>query len=506
MAEESTELRRIVWSEVFPFVRLFRTFRRAIGFRHMVLGLACVLSVYLTGRVLDAIWKAAGRGALVLGDSSAGLLWYRTEVQAYAWAPAGPRDAYANWLAMARQAQSPQRTGPFAALLDHLLNCAGNAAGAVWNGRWGLGSSPAEGSVPRVGALAGGRPALLSSLGAGGRGVLWLVTQRPGYALLFGAISLAALALFGGALCRSAVMQAAREEALPLGSALRFAREKFLSGYVSAPLIAIMLLVGTLAVVFVGGLFGAIPVVGEVLVGLLYGLALLAGFGAALLVLGLVLGFPLMWPTIAAEGSDSFDAMQRAMGYVGQRPWRAGLYALLLAVYGGACLLFVRCVALLLLKLAHLATGAGMSLFGLIHSARSEAHTKLDAMWRMPPWHELSFLPGTSGVHFWGSFGNAPLSGSESVGMYLLMVWVFLVVGLVAAFAVSFFFCGSTEAYLLLRRDLDAVDYNEVYCELPEPAQPASPAAPAGAESEKGPGTPLPVVSTPAPSPPPGDA
>jgi len=77
-----------------------------------------------------------------------------------------------------------------------------------------------------------------------------------------------------------------------------------------------------------------------------------------------------------------------------------------------------------------------------------------------------------------------------------MALWVYLVVGLVAAFVVSFFFCGSTQMYFLLRRDVDATDYEEIYYEEPE-EEPAAPEAGTGFVTE----TPAPV--TPAPSEPP---
>ena len=86
----------------------------------------------------------------------------------------------------------------------------------------------------------------------------------------------------------------------------------------------------------------------------------------------------------------------------------------------------------------------------------------------MPAWQDLPLLPALGGVNFWGDFGTAPLSGSESFAMVFFALWVFVFVGLVGAFVVSFYFCGSTEMYLLLRREVDAVDYDEVYYEEPE--------------------------------------
>ena len=74
--------------------------------------------------------------------------------------------------------------------------------------------------------------------------------------------------------------------------------------------------------------------IGLVLVGLIWPLLLLAGLLMALLLLGLVFGWPLMWATISTEGTDSFDALSRSYAYVFQRPLHYLFYAVVAAVLG----------------------------------------------------------------------------------------------------------------------------------------------------------------------------
>ena len=85
-----------------------------------------------------------------------------------------------------------------------------------------------------------------------------------------------------------------------------------------------------------------IPFIGPILVGLLFFLALAASLVMTLLVLGTVGGFDLMYPTIAVEGSDSFDAISRSFSYVYARPWRMLWYTAVAVIYGAATYLFVR--------------------------------------------------------------------------------------------------------------------------------------------------------------------
>jgi len=345
--------------------------------------------------------------------------------------------------------------GPFDALLRHELQWTTAAIHAVCAGDIGLVAG--DGSA---------RPALLGSVLTGLRGVFWIVTQRPCYALLLGLIALCTFAYFGGAICRYLAVQEARDEQIPVEAALSFSREKFPS-LVAAPTETLAAFLVALVLMLLGGIPSAIPVLGEVISGLLFFLALLGGVAMVFLLLAAVLGFPLMWPTIAVEGSDAFDAIQRSAGYVFQRPWHAGFYSFVAVVYGAIWIVVVRMILMLVLKATHVTIGGGMSLFGLLSSAHTDTIGKLDAMWRMPAWQDLPLLPALSSPPFYGEFFNAPLSGSETLAAYLVLVWIFMVVGLLAAFAVSFYFSASTQIYFLLRRSVDAVDFDEIYYEEP---------------------------------------
>jgi hypothetical protein len=397
---------------------------------------------------------------------------------------AGLRSLLAQCQQRAERARLQPR-GPFISFLDYEMDCFAAAIRGVCNGRWGL-----------SGSALSSEPAMIGSIATAGSGVLWLVTQRPWFAVVLAIVLLVIYALFGGAICRVAAVRSAREESTSYAAALRFSCEK-LGGTIAAPLLPAGAFVIAAVCIFVGGLVAAIWGL-HTIAGVLYGLTLLGGVVLAFTLLAVVLGFHLMWPTIAVEGSDAFDAVQRAAGYVFGRPWHTAFYSFVLLLYGGVSFVMVRIIAMLMLKLSHVFTGAGMN---LASSARTSTIGKLDAIWHMPAWQDLPLLPAVGDVNFWGSFGNAPLSGAESFTMFFMALWVFVLVGLVGAFVVSFYFCGSTEMYFLLRRDVDAVDYDEIYYEeledelgeeeepeagepqkAEEPAERAEPAQPAEAE------------------------
>jgi len=97
-----------------------------------------------------------------------------------------------------------------------------------------------------------------------------------------------------------------------------------------------------LIVAVVAGLVLLIPWLGEIIVGALFFLALAAGFVMTLVLIGTAGGFNLMYPTIAVEGSDSFDAISRSFSYVYAKPWRMLFYSAVALAYGAITYLFVR--------------------------------------------------------------------------------------------------------------------------------------------------------------------
>jgi hypothetical protein len=233
-----------------------------------------------------------------------------------------------------------------------------------------------------------------------------------------------------------------------------------------------------------GGLFGAIPYVGEIFAGLLWPLALAGGFVMVLVIIGTGGGFILMFPTIAVEGSDSFDAISRSSSYVYGKPWRMAFYVLVAGLYGAICYLFVRLFTHVLLNATHVAAGLGMNIDG--SGALPETVGKLDAIWTRTSLLEAG--------RFYGAFNQYPLNWTEWLCSVPIMIYTYLVLGLVIAFAVSFFFSASTLIYYLLRREVDATDIEDVYLEeyeeelgpvtAPPPETPAAPEAEGEAETE----------------------
>lgn len=373
--------------------------------------------------------------------------------------------------------------GPFAAWLNFEMGCFAAGVQAVAAGRLGFG-----------GDAYSSEPSLLGSIGSMASGVLWLVTHRPAYAMCFGLAALAIFGVFGTTIARLAAVRITRDESHDVGRALAFVWERF-GGVLGGPLLPVGIFLLAFVVMWIGGFVGAIPQIGPLLTGLFGFLYILGGLALAFCVLSLVFGFPFFWPTIAVEGSESFDSFQRA-SYVLQRPGTFTIYSLIAVSLGGLAFLLVRLCVLLVLKLTHVALGAGMSIFGAKVSSSTDTIAPLDALWSMPAWRELSILPTVNGTPFWGTFGNAPTAGVEGLSTFLIAIWVFLLVGTVGAFVISYYFTACTNMYLLMRQHVDGVDFDEMLYDGPLDEFELNPDQPAKNPAEKAKGVALPVVGS----------
>ena len=175
--------------------------------------------------------------------------------------------------------------------------------------------------------------------------------------VLSGLWGIAVWAFFGGAITRVAAVQLAADERVGWGAALRFASAKWPS-YFAAPLFPLLGIVLTAVPLAILGLILR-GNVGVFLAGLIWPLFLLGGLVMALLLLGLVFGWPLMWATISTEGTDAFDALSRSYAYTFQRPLRYLFYVVIATILGWLGWLLVENFAAAVIWLAYWAAGWG---------------------------------------------------------------------------------------------------------------------------------------------------
>ena len=371
-------------------------------------------------------------------------------------------------LEVVREVQQIRGAKIFASLLEYERRCINNSLWAVRHGNIFGGTTDyrnkrAAKAITPMTATVSQIPEVTTPLSAGDRpgffywcllafhGIVWLACEHWIYATIFLLVSLAAVAFFGGAVHRVSALHFTREEKISITQAMRFSYSKFLS-YFTAPLIPLAVILGVgVTILTVGGLIGSIPGFGSIFMGLFFFVALAFGLIIAFLLIGLVAGAPLMYPTIAVEGSDSFDAISRSFSYVFARPWRSALYGLVALIYGTVTYLFVRLFVCVAMMATHLFVSWGV--IGGGERLHVDAD-KLDIMWPAPTYDSLT---GPAG---WESMGTG-----TALGAWLMGVWVFLLAATVLAYLLSFSACSTTVIYCLLRRKVDATDLDDVYVE-----------------------------------------
>lgn len=415
-------------------VRLFRACRVALAPGKLFPAFCGIVATILAGYALDAIWLSNQQPA-VAGSGEQGF----NELTYYLGIGGGAAEATRSWIEGLGEPGDIQRVGVFELLLLHARGTANQISESVLRAD--------------VGGILGG-------FKAGVGGIAWLVSMHPGYAILFFLIGIAIWAFFGGAISRSAILDIAQGDQITLGEGFAFARKHF-TKFATAPIIPIAVALIFAAMLWIGGAVGAIPAVGELFVGLFFILALIAGLIIALVMIIGVAGFPLMAPGVAADNLDAWDAVSAAGSYVFHRPWKLAFYGLISICYGGLCLVLLKLFVALALWCVGQCAGASMN-WGdaYAYDAAGEkvpVASKLDAMWQAPT--------PTGNNPFYGTFGEGPLRGVSWFSQICLKIWIFAVWGLVAAFVASFYYSSSGIIYLLLRREVDLTDFEDVYLE-----------------------------------------
>ena len=299
-----------------------------------------------------------------------------------------------------------------------------------------------------------------------GRAFVWVFTYHPLYIGIYAVIFLAVMSFCGGAICRIAALEIARGEKLGAIEAMRFSRRKFWS-LLSVPLLPVCIVAILGVSILLLGLLGNIPIVGEISIGLFLPFALILGAMMTLVVVGALAGSGMKFAVIAYEVSDSFDAISRTFSYVYTRPWHLVLYYLAALIYGGICYIFVRFFAFIILSMVY------MFLWLSLWAKGAEAGTanKLDVIWPGPEFFNLA-----------GNHAVYAMSWSESIATFLVKISVSVIMGLVMAFIVSFFYCSCTIIYALMRNKVDNIPISDINLNQLQPEMPDGKGEKAGQE------------------------
>ena len=398
------------------FPKIFRTFRVAIQPTKLIIAFLAVAVICLAGWVMDL------SRTVVVGTYGPNKV---TELDIYMNRLDDPGAATQAHIDKYKDHDKGERAGAFSTL-------------------WHFGSSKFHTALKELFDL--NLASVAQNIADYFRAVGWALKYHYVYCLIFVAIELAVISIAGGALCRIAALQFAQGEKPGLSEAIRFSLKRFTS-FFTAPLAPIVIMIFTGLFIFLLGLAGNIPHAGELIVVLGMPVALISGALTAIILIGAVAGFGLMFPAVAYDGSDCFDSISRSFSYVYAQPARMACYTAIAAVYGAICYMFVRFFAFLMLWITHCFLQLGVWV-----DSNTEGVDKLTAIWPKPEFMNLL-----------GSSDPMPTTWTtESLATRLVYLLVLIVVGLMVSFIISFYFSANTVIYSLMRKRVDNTALDDV--------------------------------------------
>lgn len=392
------------------FLKIFQTFRMAIRPGKLLIALCAVAIICLAGWLMDfsktVIVTPAAQGHI-------------SELQVYLSQPER----------VALHIEGYKTTG------DH---------SGVFSTLWNFTASKFHGAVEAL--LTFNLSAVATNVSDSVKAAGWAFRYHFIYSIIFTAITFLIISIAGGCLCRLTATQFAYSEKPGLVDAVRFSSKNF-PGFFAAPLAPAGIIIFIGLAISVLGLTTNIPFVGELIMGIVTPLALIAGMLITVILIGAVAGFNLMFPAVACDGSDCFDAVSKAFSYIYSKPWRMGFYTLTAAVYGAICYTFVRFGTFLLLSATH------MFLQLAVWADNSSKETnKLVVIWPEPQFKNLLGYPIIMTA-----------SGTESIAAFLIHLSLLAVVGLLVSFVISFYFTANTIIYILMRNRVDNIALSDIY-------------------------------------------
>ena len=240
--------------------------------------------------------------------------------------------------------------------------------------------------------------------------------------------------IFGTAITRHIALKLIGEDAPGFTGSLLYGSAKWLSAFNAVAFV----LAGIVALSVPGAVLGLLMRTdwGLALAGVVWPLVLVGAVVLSILAIGIVAGWPLMVAAVGVERGDSFQAISTAFSYLYQRPLHYAFYAL---------------VALLVAVPAIAAAGLFADATGTL------------AMWAasfgMGHDRTVAVLEGVSAA---GAAATAAPWGARAIGF-----WMRGLEALLSSFGWGYFWAIATAAYLLLRRDVDGTEFDEVVLDEP---------------------------------------
>ena len=261
--------------------------------------------------------------------------------------------------------------------------------------------------------------------------------------VLAGVWAVVVWAIFGGAITRIAALYLTRDEKLGPIKAMTEALTKCFAT-AGGPLIALVGATAWALPLALTGLAMRLDL-GALVIGALWIIALCWGFVLSIVLLGLLLGWPLMWATIGVERSDAFDAVSRCYAYVYQRPLQLAFYLVVASLLG------------LLGELAveyFVTAGVALTEWTVSWGAGNERIAQLLNV---------------------GSQDLEPLSGTGTTAATLVQFWEERLLAVGASYPMAYLWTAAVGIYLLLRQQIDSTEMDELVLTEPEPTESVPP-------------------------------
>jgi hypothetical protein len=392
MTDDRSVLRRIAWRELFPWLILLRTFRLAIS--------PPVLLAAMGGAIVPRIFRWIGAYVFLTRDDREAMRRFAS-LEGYPPAPP-PGQSFAT--------QVPEAVDRF---LPGVPSAVEEAFFYYVEPFWRLFH-------------------------------LDLPLRHAAYYIFVILAMVAAWAFFAGIITRMAVTKLGADQQEGIVEATRFVSRRYLH-YLFAPLYPLL---GVALIVLL-----AIPLgllmrldIGVLIAGVVWILVLLVSLVAVWLLVGVLFGWPLMWPAVSAEREgDAFEAFSRSYAYVYGKPLNYLFYAVIATLFGTLCWAVVNYGATMLVEFGFWAVSWGAGGDG-----SGPAGQRLQTI------RELAYSSPLY-VAQRDDFGMLE-AGAALIGLALLLVKL-----VVTAFTFSFFWVNASAIYLLLRHDVDAKEMDEIY-------------------------------------------
>jgi len=414
MADQPGKVREVAWSELFPWLMLIRTVRIALMARVLILAALGLIVLALGWRII--LWTTGTEDEVVR-------TWY---ADSSPWI----------WERMS-EFRIPPSAGSAREVFDTASTDLIEAPLAIW----------LYFANPFIHLFSGDLTPV---------GFVILLLCCVWELLVWG--------LVGGAITRIAALRLTRDEAPPFLASLKHAARK-LPSYSVPPLVAL----GGAAVFAVQlavlGLLMRLDLF-ALLAGLIWPFVLLLGLLMAILLLGALIGFPLMWATVSVEGTDAFDALSRSYAYVYHRPWRLLCYVLFAALLAIVSMFVVKLFAASAMALGDWSIDWGIDETSMrtVVSPRPANGASVTPL--IPP---LATVDADAEAESADSSSPATDEQAEQLNALLrgarraIGFWKSLVAALAAGYQAGFLWTSAVGVYLLMRRDVDGVQLNEVY-------------------------------------------